>query len=158
MIPSPHIATYDLQPEMSAPQLSQALVAAIESQRYDVIICNFANADMVGHSGNFKATVAAIEAIDRALHQIGIAIQKVNGHLFITADHGNAECLFDEHTQQPHTAHTCSPVPLVYVGDPQRQFRPGQGSLIDIAPTILNLLEIAPPKEMVGQSLWANHD
>lgn len=158
LIPSPQVATYDLQPEMSTPQLTQALVEAIESQHYDVIICNFANADMVGHSGNFKATVAAIEAIDHALQKIGTTIKKVQGHLFITADHGNAECLFDEQTQQPHTAHTCSPVPLVYVGDPQRQFRQDPGSLIDIAPTILTLLKIRPPKEMMGQSLWANHD
>ncbi len=157
LIPSPQVATYDLQPEMSAPQLTQALIEAIASQHFDVIICNFANADMVGHSGNFKATVAAIEAIDHALQKIGIALQNVNGHLFITADHGNAECLFDEQTQQPHTAHTCSPVPLVYVGDPERQFRQGPASLIDIAPTILTLLQIQPPKEMLGHALWANH-
>ena len=158
LIPSPQVATYDLQPEMSAPQLTQALIEAIASQHFDVIICNFANADMVGHSGNFKATIAAIEAIDHALQKIGIALQKVNGHLFITADHGNAECLFDEQAQQPHTAHTCSPVPLLYVGDPQRQFRQGPASLIDIAPTILTLLQIQPPKEMSGHTLWANHD
>lgn len=158
MIPSPQVATYDLQPEMSAPQLADALVRAIESEHYDVIICNFANADMVGHSGNFAATVTAIEAIDQALTKIGTAIQKVKGHLFITADHGNAECLFDEETHQSHTAHTCSPVPLLYVGDSKRKFRHESGSLIDIAPTILSLLNIPAPIEMTGQSLWAHHE
>lgn len=155
LIPSPQVATYDLQPEMSAPQLTATLVEAIESQQYDVIICNYANADMVGHSGDFAATVKAIEAIDRALQTIGVALQKVNGHLLITADHGNAECLFDEQTHQAHTAHTCEPVPLLYVGDQQRQFRPGPASLVDIAPTVLALLNIQPPKEMTGQILWA---
>lgn len=154
LIPSPQVATYDLQPEMSAPQLADALVAAIQSQHYDVIICNFANADMVGHSGNFSATVAAIEAIDSALQKIGSAIQTMQGHLLITADHGNAECLFDVQTQQSHTAHTCSLVPLVYVGDSQRQFIQTEGSLIDIAPTVLALLDIQPPPEMTGHSLW----
>lgn len=156
LIPSPKVGTYDLQPEMSAPQLTAALVEAIHSQAYDVIICNFANADMVGHSGNFKATIAAIEAIDTALHQIGAALKKTHGHLLITADHGNAECLFDEHTQQAHTAHTCEPVPLLYVGDPRRQFRAGPASLIDIAPTLLALLDIPPPKDMTGHILWTN--
>lgn len=154
LIPSPQVATYDIQPEMSAPQLADALVEAIQSQRYDVIICNFANADMVGHSGDFKATVAAIEAIDQALKKIGTAIRAVHGHLLITADHGNAECLFDEQTQQSHTAHTCSLVPLLYVGDAQRQFMQTEGSLIDIAPTLLALLNIQPPSEMTGHSLW----
>lgn len=158
LIPSPQVATYDLQPEMSAPQLTEALVTAIESQQYDVIICNYANADMVGHSGNFQATVAAIEALDLALEQIGAATQKIQGHLFITADHGNAECLFDPQTQQSHTAHTCSPVPLVYVGDLHRQFQQESGSLIDIAPTILSLLQIQPPKDMLGRILWKHHD
>ncbi len=157
MIPSPQVATYDLQPEMSVAQLATALIDAITSQHFDVIICNFANADMVGHSGHFQATVAAIEAIDHALEKIGAAIQQVNGHLFITADHGNAEFMFDDQTQQPHTAHTCSPVPFLYVGDPQRQFQQELGSLIDIAPTILTLLGIQPPKEMTGHALWANH-
>ncbi|PJD90580.1 MAG: phosphoglycerate mutase (2,3-diphosphoglycerate-independent) [Legionella sp.] len=154
LIPSPKVATYDLQPEMSAPQLTAALVDAIQSQQYDVIICNYANADMVGHSGDFKATVKAIEAIDHALQTIGTALKEVNGHLLITADHGNAECLFDEQTHQPHTAHTCEPVPLLYVGDPQRQFREGPASLVDIAPTLLALLHIQPPKEMTGHTLW----
>lgn len=157
LIPSPQVATYDLQPEMSVAQLTTALVDAITSERFDLIICNFANADMVGHSGHFEATIAAIEAIDQALQIIGTAIQKVNGHLFITADHGNAEIMFDEQTQQPHTAHSCSPVPFLYVGDPQRQFQKKQGSLIDIAPTILTLLGIQPPKEMTGHALWTNH-
>ncbi|HVT62581.1 MAG TPA: 2,3-bisphosphoglycerate-independent phosphoglycerate mutase [Legionellaceae bacterium] len=154
LIPSPKIATYDLQPEMSAPQLTEALVKAIRNQVYDVIICNYANADMVGHSGDFNATVKAIEAIDTALHAIGKAIAEVGGHLLITADHGNAECLYDETTHQPHTAHTCEPVPLMYIGDAHRRFRSGTGTLIDVAPTLLTLLGIQPPKEMTGQSLW----
>lgn len=157
LIPSPQVATYDLQPEMSVPQLTTAMVNAILAQQFDVIICNFANADMVGHSGDFQATITAIEAIDQALQKIGTAIRQVNGHLFITADHGNAEFMFDEQHQQPHTAHTCSPVPFLYVGDPQRQFRNTSGSLIDIAPTILSLLGIQPPADMTGQILWADH-
>lgn len=157
LIPSPKVVTYDLQPEMSISALSAALVDAITSQRFDVIICNFANADMVGHSGNFKATVAAVEAIDQALQEIGRAINIVNGHLLITADHGNAEFMFDEHTQQAHTAHTCSPVPLLYVGNSERRFRLEPGTLIDIAPTLLSLLNIQPPAEMTGQTLWADH-
>ena len=157
LIPSPNIKTYDLQPEMSAPALTEALIEAIESHRYDVIICNYANADMVGHSGDFNATVLAIEAIDQALYAVGLAIKKAHGHLFITADHGNAECMFDNTTNQAHTAHTCQPVPLVYVGDPERYFKPGPGTLIDVAPTLLSLLNIPAPKEMTGHVLWADH-
>lgn len=158
LIPSPQVGTYDQQPEMSAPQLTQALVDAIALQKYDVIICNFANADMVGHSGNFTATVAAVEAIDQALQKIGAAIAKVQGDLLITADHGNAECLYDNQTQQAHTAHTCSPVPLIYVGNSNLQFRQGPATLIDIAPTLLTLLGITPPKEMSGRPLWITYE
>jgi 2,3-bisphosphoglycerate-independent phosphoglycerate mutase len=155
LIPSPKIKTYDLQPQMSAPELTTELIKAIQSQAYDVIICNFANADMVGHTGDFNATVLAIEALDRALHRIGEAIQTVKGHLLITADHGNAECMFDEGTQQAHTAHTCEPVPLLYIGDSERQFRQEPGCLSDIAPTLLALLHITPPTAMTGHILWA---
>ncbi|MDP3706059.1 MAG: 2,3-bisphosphoglycerate-independent phosphoglycerate mutase [Legionellaceae bacterium] len=156
LIPSPKIATYDLQPEMSSIQLTKQLVIAIEQEQYDVIICNYANADMVGHSGDFAATVKAIEALDTALHDVGQAIRKVNGQLLITADHGNAECMFDEDTQQPHTAHTCEPVPLLYIGDPKRQFKLGLASLSDVAPTLLALLDIVPPPDMTGRVLWVN--
>ena len=157
LIPSPKVKTYDLQPEMSAPEVTNALLNAIHSQRYAVIICNFANADMVGHTGDFNAAVKAIEAIDQALQAIGRAIQQVKGHLLITADHGNAECMFDEGTQQSHTAHTCEHVPLLYVGDPHRQFRPGPACLSDIAPTLLALLNITPPTVMTGDILWVDN-
>ncbi len=154
LIPSPKIATYDLQPEMSAPELTRCLVSAIENGQHDVIICNYANADMVGHSGNFIAAVHAIEALDKSFSLIKHAIQKAHGQLLITADHGNAECMFDEKTQQPHTAHTCEPVPLLYVGPIERSFRPGPASLVDVAPTLLALLDIKPPTEMTGRILW----
>lgn len=152
MIPSPKIATYDLQPEMSAPQLTTTLVDAINAGVYDVIICNYANADMVGHSGNFKATISAIECLDQCMHQIGQAIAKQGGTLFITADHGNAEAMFDKTTQQAHTAHTSEPVPFVCVGG-DWHFTSAQGSLIDVTPTLLTVLGIALPKEMTGRSL-----
>ena len=109
---------------------------------------------MVGHSGNFTATVAAIEAIDKALYAIGQAVKEVQGQLLITADHGNAESMFDSSTQQSHTAHTCEPVPLLYIGDPLRRFREGPASLCDIAPTILTLFQIPRPALMTGESLW----
>lgn len=154
LVPSPKVATYDLKPEMSATQLTDKLVAAIEEELYDVIICNYANADMVGHSGHLEATIQAIESLDQAMSRIGVAIRKTQGALLITADHGNAECMFDEATQQPHTAHTCEPVPLIYVGDSARRFKTGQASLQDIAPTLLALLNITQPDDMTGQVLW----
>lgn len=154
LIPSPKVATYDLKPEMSAPELTQALVKAIESQSYDVIICNYANADMVGHSGNFAATQQAIECIDSCLHDVWQALSKHNGKLLITADHGNAESMFDETTNQPQTSHTNNPVPLLYIGGGWH-FTQASGCLSDIAPTILTLLGINPPKEMTGQVLLA---
>ena len=157
LIPSPLIATYDLQPEMSAPKLTKALIDAIQSQRYDVIICNYPNADMVGHTGNFAATVKAIECLDCAMHDIWQALSPIGGQLLITADHGNAESMFDEATNQAHTAHTNQPVPLLYIGG-DWHFNATNGSLIDIAPTILALLNIPLPKEMTGKSLLVeNH-
>ncbi len=153
LIPSPRVATYDLQPEMSANELTTTLVNAIEQRQFDVIICNYANADMVGHTGNFNATVRAIETLDTAMQRVGHAIQNVQGHLLITSDHGNAECLFDPTTQQPHTAHTVNPVPFLYFGPSKRPFHYKTGCLTDIAPTILDLLELAAPPEMTGRSL-----
>jgi 2,3-bisphosphoglycerate-independent phosphoglycerate mutase len=152
LIPSPKVATYDLQPEMNAPLLTQTLIEAIQQKKYDLIICNYANADMVGHSGNFQATVRAIEALDTAMQQISVAIQDHGGQLLITADHGNAESMYDPETKQDHTAHTTSPVPFLYVGN---QWTKGaeKGQLIDIAPTLLQLLGIQKPSEMTGQSL-----
>jgi 2,3-bisphosphoglycerate-independent phosphoglycerate mutase len=152
LIPSPLVATYDLQPEMNAPELTRKLVDAIQSREYDVIICNYPNADMVGHTGDFAATVRAIECLDKAMHDVGEALKNVGGQLLITADHGNAESMFDETTHQPHTAHTSQPVPLLYVGR-DLHFNTKEGSLIDIAPTILALLDITPPKEMTGHIL-----
>ena len=162
LIHSPKVATYDLQPEMSAPELTSALVDAIQRQAYDVIICNYANADMVGHTGNFSATVRAIEYLDQAMQMIWQALHKTGGQLLITADHGNAECMYDESTHQAHTAHTSRPVPLLYIGDEDCYANATTGSLIDVAPTILALLGIKPPPEMTGHALLtrgkADHD
>jgi len=152
LIPSPLVATYDLQPEMSASLLTKNIVEAIEQSAFDVIICNYANADMVGHTGNLKATIHAIECLDEAMHDVAAALKKVGGQLLITADHGNAELMFDDKIHQAHTAHTSNPVPLLYVGQGWR-FNTTSGSLIDIAPTMLALLGISPPKEMTGKVL-----
>lgn len=152
LIPSPKVATYDLQPEMSAPLLTERLIEAIASQRYDLIICNFANADMVGHTGNYAATVQAIETIDTCLGKIVNALNAVGGAALITADHGNAEQMYDPETQQPHTAHTSDPVPFVYVGQDASIIK-SDGKLSDIAPTLLTLLRLPIPREMTGQTL-----
>ena len=116
LIPSPNVATYDLQPQMSAPEVTDKIVDAIENQRYDVIIVNYANGDMVGHTGVFAAAVAAVECLDSCVGRIVAALDKVGGEALITADHGNVEQMADESTGQAHTAHTCEPVPFIYVG------------------------------------------
>ena len=152
LIPSPKVATYDLLPEMSAPELTDRLVQEIESSTHDLIICNFANPDMVGHTGNFDATVKAIECIDSCLGKIDAALQKVGGELLITADHGNAEQMFNFETNQPHTAHTCDPVPFIYRGR-QAEIMKSDGKLSDIAPTLLYLLGLPKPAAMSGQPL-----
>lgn len=152
LIPSPKVATYDLQPEMHAPEMTDRLVTEIKKQYYDMIVCNFANADMVGHSGNLAATIKAIEVLDTCLGKIISALQTVEGEALITADHGNAELMFDNHTQQPHTAHTHQLVPFIYVGHQTTRIKP-DGLLSDIAPTMLDLLDIPKPAEMTGQSL-----
>ena len=152
LIPSPKVATYDLQPEMSAYELTDQLVAAIQSEKFDVIICNFANPDMLGHTGNLTATIQAIEVIDTCLGKIIAALESVGGEALITADHGNAEIMFDHHTHQPHTAHTTELVPLLYVGR-KATFVKTQGLLSDIAPTMLALLDLPSPKEMTGEPL-----
>jgi 2,3-bisphosphoglycerate-independent phosphoglycerate mutase len=136
---------------MSAPAVADKMVEAIKSGRYDVIVCNFANADMVGHTGNFDAAVKAIEAVDTALGRILEAAQAVGGEILITADHGNAEEMFDPATGQAHTAHTINLVPLIYVGRPA--VMAPTGALEDIAPTMLTLMGLPVPKEMTGQPL-----
>ena len=151
LIPSPRVATYDLQPEMSAPELTRELVAAIESGTWPVIICNVANPDMVGHSGIFEAAVRAVEAVDALLGQVIEAIDRCNGQLIVTADHGNVEQMSDPETGQAHTAHTLNPVPLVYRGRPAK-VEPN-GSLRDIAPSMLALLELPIPTAMTGRPL-----
>ncbi len=151
LIPSPNVKTYDLQPEMSAPEVTQNIVEAIESGQFDVIISNYANCDMVGHTGNFDAAVLAVEAVDQALSEITVALEKVGGELLITADHGNIEQMVDPESGQPFTAHTISPVPLLYFGR-KATLREG-GSLIDVAPTLLELVGLETPQEMTGHSL-----
>lgn len=152
LIPSPKVATYDLQPQMNAPLLTEELVNAILSKQYDCIICNYANADMVGHSGNYDATVKAIECLDHCMKLVYEAIKKAGGEMIVTADHGNADCMFDPATHQAHTAHTSNPVPFIYVGR-SATINPGHGTLADIAPTMLYLMNLPIPKEMTGHVL-----
>jgi len=151
LIPSPKVATYDLQPEMSAPELSRQLAEAIRSGKYEVIICNMANPDMVGHTGKLAAAISAVEAVDRCLASTVEAIDAVGGELLITADHGNVEQMRDEITGQSHTAHTTNPVPLLFHGRPAQMIP--SGSLRDIAPTMLLLLDLPIPAEMTGRPL-----
>lgn len=152
LIPSPKVATYDLQPEMSAPEVTDRIVEAIEQQRYDVIVVNYANGDMVGHSGVFDAAVKAVEALDLCVGRIVEALDKVGGEALITADHGNVEQMEDECTGQAHTAHTTEPVPFIYVGKRALKVREG-GVLADVAPTMLTLLGLEIPTEMTGTSI-----
>jgi len=152
LVPSPKVATYDLQPEMSCAEVTTRLVDAIVTQRYDAIICNLANPDMVGHSGILEAAIRAAEAVDAAIGRIVAAVRQAGGALVITADHGNLEMMRDPVTGQPHTAHTVGPVPLVYLGDRQVTLR-GGGALRDVAPTLLDLLGLSQPAEMTGASL-----
>jgi 2,3-bisphosphoglycerate-independent phosphoglycerate mutase len=152
LVPSPtDVPTYNLKPEMNAPKVADEVVKAVQRDYYDVIICNFANADMVGHTGDFDATRRAIEAVDQCIGRILKAVQAAGGEILITSDHGNAEQLFDFETGQPHTAHTTNPVPFVYVGRPAT-LAP-TGALEDIAPTMLALLGLPVPPEMTGRSL-----
>ena len=152
LIPSPNVATYDLQPEMSAPQVTDKIVEAIEQQRYDVIVVNYANGDMVGHTGVFSAAVKAVECLDSCVGRIVEALDKVGGEALITADHGNVEQMEDQSTGQAHTAHTCEPVPFIYVGKRPARIRAG-GVLADVAPTLLTLMGLPVPAEMTGTSI-----
>lgn len=152
LIPSPDVETYDQKPEMSAFEVTEKLIEAIDSNRFDTIICNYANCDQVGHTGNFDASVKAVEAVDACLKQVLEAVAKQQGEVLITADHGNVEEMFDEASNQPHTQHTTLPVPLVYAGARQVSLDSG-GSLADIAPTILDMMGLDKPAEMSGRSL-----
>jgi len=151
LIESPKVKTYDLQPEMSAAELTDKLIEAIASGKFDTIICNYANPDMVGHTGNLEACIKAIETIDTCLARVHEAITAAGGELLITADHGNAEKMSDDKTGQAHTAHTANPVPLLYIGR-DAAISEG-GSLSDIAPTMLYLMGLEQPPEMTGRSL-----
>jgi len=152
LIPSPQVATYDLQPEMSAPEVTDRIVEAIDNQRFDVIIVNYANGDMVGHTGVFEAAVKAVECLDKCVGRIVEALDRVGGEALITADHGNVEQMEDVMTGQAHTAHTCEPVPFIYVGKRDLKIREG-GVLADVAPTMLTLLGLPVPTEMSGRSI-----
>ena len=156
VVPSPKVATYDLKPEMSAAGIADAVVKAMDSATFDVIIVNFANADMVGHSGKIEPTVKAVETVDACLGRIETAVRAKGGAMLITADHGNAEMMIDPVTGGPHTAHTCNPVPFIVVADDAKQYtlKPN-GSLRDISPTILGMLGVDEPKEMTGHDLRA---
>jgi len=155
LIPSPKVATYDLQPQMSCPELTAQLVEAIRTQRFDAIICNIANPDMVGHSGILAAAIAAVEAVDVALGEIRAALEAVGGEMLLTADHGNLEMMRDPATGQPHTAHTVGPVPLVYLSGQRgcHATLADGGALRDLAPTMLALLDLPQPAAMTGHSL-----
>ncbi len=152
LVPSPDVETYDQQPEMSAPEVTSKLVEAIESGKYDAIICNYANCDQVGHTGDFDASVKAVEAVDGCLAQVMAALEKVGGEAFVTADHGNVEQMFDDASGQKHTQHTILPVPFAYLGHRSLTLN-DNGSLADVAPTLLNMLDVEQPAEMTGKSL-----
>jgi len=153
LVPSPKVATYDLQPEMSAPEVTDKLVEAINAGRFDVVVVNYANADMVGHTGDLKAAVKAVETVDRCLGRLAEAVTRAGGSLLITADHGNIETMRDPATGQPHTAHTTNPVPIILVNPPSGAAQLHDGRLCDVAPTLLELLGLPQPKAMTGRAL-----
>jgi 2,3-bisphosphoglycerate-independent phosphoglycerate mutase len=151
LVKSPNVATYDLQPEMSSTELTDKLVAAIHSNAFDVIICNYPNGDMVGHTGVLSAAIKAVEAVDHCVGRVVTALRDLGGECLITADHGNAEMMLDTDSGQAHTAHTSGPVPLIYVGRPVKVAT--SGILSDIAPTMLHLMDMPIPPEMTGKVL-----
>ncbi|MDD2839885.1 MAG: 2,3-bisphosphoglycerate-independent phosphoglycerate mutase [Rickettsiales bacterium] len=153
LINSPKVATYDLQPEMSANGVKDGVLNAINSNKFDLIVINFANADMVGHTGIMEAAVKACEAVDKDIGEIVDAVKAKDGIIFITADHGNADKMFDETTGQPFTAHTTNPVPFIMIGNEVKSIKLADGALCDIAPTILKVMELKQPKEMTGKCL-----
>ena len=150
LIPSPKVATYDLQPEMSAEGIKEALIERINMDKYDLIVANFANPDMVGHTGVIPAVIKGVETVDNCLGEILEVLKTKGGHTLITADHGNAEQLLDDEGN-PFTAHTTNKVPLIYVGENKVELQ--EGKLADLAPTLLELMKIDQPKEMTGNSL-----
>ncbi len=153
LVPSPKVATYDLKPEMSALGITDALVSDLEGRRHPAVICNYANADMVGHTGRLDAAIAAVQTLDACLGRIVTAVEQAGGVLIVTADHGNAEQMWDDELNAPHTAHTSNPVPVILVDEQARGRRLRDGSLRDVAPTMLRLLGLEPAKEMTGRSL-----
>ena len=153
LVPSPKVATYDLQPEMSAPDVTDKVVEAIRSGRFDVIVLNYANTDMVGHTGKLDAAMQAVETVDACLGRLADAVEKAGGTLVITADHGNAEMMRDPDTGEPHTAHTLNPVPFIVVNSPNAIAHVENGRLADVAPTLLDLLGLPKPAAMTGHSL-----
>jgi len=157
LVPSPRVSTYDLQPEMSAHEVTDKLVGAIEGGTFDTVVCNYANGDMVGHSGNYDAAIKAIEVLDECIGRVCDAVLAAGGELLITADHGNAEQMCDMATNQPHTAHTTNLVPLIYVGDQADELN-DNGALCDIAPTLLRMMGLKQPREMTGRVLFRDKD
>ena len=151
LVPSPKVATYDLKPEMSAFEVTDKLVAAIQSRKFDAIVCNYANGDMVGHTGNLEAATRAIEVLDECLGRVIKTMQDNGGEVLITADHGNAEMMHDESTHQAHTAHTLNVVPLLYIG--RKATAATGGALQDVAPTLLRMMGLPQPPEMTGKPL-----
>lgn len=152
LVPSPNVKTYDMQPEMSAPEMTNRLCSAIKNTDYGFVLINYANPDMVGHTGNMGATVKALETVDKCLSELCDVVLEKEGILIVTADHGNVEKMFDPNTQQPHTAHTCNPVPFLVISTTPMNIKK-TGTLADIAPTILDMMQLDKPKEMSGQSL-----
>jgi 2,3-bisphosphoglycerate-independent phosphoglycerate mutase len=153
LVPSPKVATYDLKPEMSAPEVTDKLVAAIESGRFDLIVVNYANGDMVGHTGVLAAAIKAVETVDHCLGRVEAAVAKVGGAMIVTADHGNCEQMSDPDAGQPHTAHTLNVVPVVLLNPPSWARRLRDGRLSDVAPSVLRLMGLPQPAEMTGRSL-----
>src|SRR3546814_1484546 len=150
MVPSPEVRTYDLQPEMSSPEVGYRLVAASRSGSYDLIVADFANPDMVGHTGSLSAAIRAVETVDSCVGRVAEAIEAAGGAMFLTADHGNCETMVDPATGGPHTAHTTNLVPTVLVGAPAGVVELRRGRLADVAPTLLTLMGITPPAAMTG--------
>ena len=153
LVPSPKVATYDKQPEMSAPEVTDKVVAAIASGRFDVVVLNYANTDMVGHTGDLAAATKAVETVDQCLGRLAGAVEARGGTLVITADHGNAEMMRDPVTGEPHTAHTLNPVPFIVVHPPAAVAHVENGRLADVAPTLLDIMGLAKPVAMTGHSL-----